>query len=40
MLLNYMALTGQAGQFSTVFKTQGLGSTSAQAALTAFGSIV
>ena len=40
MLLNYMALTGQAGQFSTVFKTQGLGSTSAQAALTAFNAIV
>jgi hypothetical protein len=40
MLLNYMALIGQAGQFSTVFKQQGLGSATAQAALTAFGSIV
>ena len=40
MLLNYMGLTGQAGQFSTVFKMQGLGSASAQAALTAFNSIV
>jgi len=40
MLLNYMGLTGQAGQFSTVFKMQGLGSASAQAALTAFNAIV
>ena len=40
MLLNYMALTGQAGQFSSIFPMQGLGSASAQAALTAFNSIV
>jgi hypothetical protein len=39
MLLNYMALNGQASQFSTIFPQQGLGSTSAQAALTAFNSI-
>ena len=31
MLLNYMALIGQAGQFSSVFKMQGLGSATAQA---------
>jgi hypothetical protein len=40
MLLNYMALLGQAGQFTATFPQQGLGSTSAQAALTAFGPIV
>jgi hypothetical protein len=40
MLLNYMALMGQAGNFSTVFKQQGLGSPTQQAALTAFGQIV
>ena len=39
MLLNYMALNGQASQFSTIFPQQGLGSASAQAALTAFNSI-
>jgi hypothetical protein len=40
MLLNYLGLTGQAGQFSTFFPTQGLGSTSAQAAMTAFAPII
>ncbi len=40
MLLNYMALLGQAGNFSTVFPKQGLGSPTQQAALTAFGQIV
>jgi hypothetical protein len=40
MLLNYMSMIGQAAQFSTVFKGQGLGSASQQAALTAFGPVV
>jgi hypothetical protein len=40
MILNYLGLAGQAGQFSTLFPMQGLGSTSAQAALTAFAPIV
>lgn len=40
MLLNYMALLGQAGQFSTVFKQQGLGSLTQQQAMTAFAPIV
>ena len=40
MLLNYMALMGQAGQFSATFPQQGLGSTATQAALTAFGPII
>ena len=40
MILNYIGLTGQAGQFSSVFPMQGLGAASAQAALTAFGAIV
>ncbi|MDB6007832.1 MAG: ral secretion pathway protein GspF [Gammaproteobacteria bacterium] len=40
MILNYLGLTGQAGQFSSFFPMQGLGSASAQAALTAFGPIV
>jgi hypothetical protein len=40
MLLNYMALIGQAGQFSSVFPMQGLGTASAQAGLTAFASII
>jgi hypothetical protein len=40
MLLNYMALLGQAGQFSATFPQQGLGSATTQAALTAFGPIV
>jgi hypothetical protein len=38
MLLNYMALMGQAGQFSTTFKMQGLGAN--LSSLTAFGPIV
>jgi hypothetical protein len=40
MILNYLGLTGQAGQFSSLFPMQGLGSASAQAALTAFSAIV
>jgi hypothetical protein len=40
MILNYLGLTGKAGQFSTLFPMQGLGSASAQAALTAFAPIV
>jgi hypothetical protein len=40
MILNYMSMIGQAGQFSSVFKQQGLGSSTQQAALTAFGPIV
>lgn len=40
MILNYLGLTGQAGQFSSLFPMQGLGSPTAQAALTAFGPIV
>jgi hypothetical protein len=40
MILNYLGLTGQAGQFSSLFPMQGLGSVTAQAALTAFGPIV
>jgi hypothetical protein len=39
MLLNYMALNGQAGQFSTIFPQQGLGSATTQAGLIAFNSI-
>ena len=37
VILNYLALQGQAGSFSQLFPMQGLGSTSSQAALTAFG---
>jgi hypothetical protein len=40
MILNYMAMIGQGAQFSTVFKQQGLGSLTQQAALTAFGPVV
>ena len=40
MILNYLGLTGQAGQFSSLFPQQGLGSASAQAAMTAFAPIV
>lgn len=40
MLLNYLGLIGKAGMFSQYFPTQGLGSTSAQAAMTAFAPIV
>ena len=40
MILNYLGLTGQAGQFSSLFPMQGLGSAGAQAALTAFSAIV
>ena len=40
MILNYLGLTGQAGQFSSLFPMQGLGSASAQAAMTAFSAIV
>lgn len=40
VVLNYMALQGVAGQFSTLFPQQGLGSPSDQAALIAFPAIV
>jgi hypothetical protein len=41
MILNYMSMAGKpAGQFSSVFPMQGLGSAATQAALTAFGPIV
>jgi hypothetical protein len=40
MILNYLGLTGQAAQFSSLFPMQGLGSVAAQTALTAFGPIV
>ena len=40
LVLNYMALQGMEGQFSTLFPAQGLGSPSDQAALIAFPSIV
>ena len=40
MILNYLGLLGQASQFSALFPQQGLGSATAQAAMTAFASIV
>ncbi|MGH8211102.1 MAG: hypothetical protein ACREU6_16200 [Steroidobacteraceae bacterium] len=40
MILNYLGLMGQAGQFSTLFPQQGLGAASSQAAMTAFAPIV
>ncbi|HEY3785175.1 MAG TPA: hypothetical protein VGL55_07845 [Steroidobacteraceae bacterium] len=40
VILNYLGLQGKEGMFNTFFPTQGLGSTSAQAALTAFQPIV
>ena len=40
LVLNYMALQGVEGNFSTLFPQQGLGSPSDQAALIAFGKIV
>jgi hypothetical protein len=40
MLLNYMSLIGQGGNFSAVFPGQGLGSSTAQAGMMAFGSIL
>jgi hypothetical protein len=40
MILNYLGLIGKAGSFSSLFPQQGLGSTSAQAAMTAFAPIV
>jgi len=39
MVLNYLALHGKAGMFNQLFPMQGLGSSTAQQALTAFGSI-
>jgi len=39
VILNYMGLTGTDGQFTTVFPTQGLGSASALAGMTAFAKI-
>ena len=40
VILNYLALHGQQGQFTTLFPTQGLGGTAQRDALTAFGQIV
>ena len=40
MILNYLGLLGQASQFSALFPQQGLGSATAQAAMTAFAPIV
>jgi hypothetical protein len=40
LVLNYMALQGVEGQFGSLFPQQGLGSSSDQAGLIAFGSIV
>jgi hypothetical protein len=40
VVLNYMALHGQQGQFGTLFPTQGLGSAAGQDAVTAFEPIV
>ncbi len=40
MILNYMSMIGQAGQFGTALPGQGLGSTTQQAALTAFGQVI
>ena len=41
VILNYMALHGTQGQFSTLFPNQGLGNATAQeAAITAFAPIV
>jgi hypothetical protein len=40
MILNYLGLLGQAGQFSTLFPQQGLGSAGQQQAMTAFAPIV
>jgi hypothetical protein len=40
MILNYMAMIGKAGQFSSLFPQQGLGSLAQQQAMTAFGQIV
>ncbi|HET9388438.1 MAG TPA: hypothetical protein VFO44_02205 [Steroidobacteraceae bacterium] len=40
VVLNYLGLQGKDGMFSSLFPTQGLGSASAQAALTAFQPII
>jgi hypothetical protein len=40
MLLNYLGLLGKASQFSSLFPMQGLGSVTAQQAMTAFAPIV
>ena len=40
VILNYMALHGEEGQFATTFARQGLGSPSQRDALTAFAPIV
>ena len=40
VILNYMALHGQQGQFTNLFPAQGLGGNSQRDALTAFGQIV
>ncbi len=40
VILNYLALHGQQGQFTNLFPTQGLGGSTQRDALTAFGQIV
>ncbi len=40
MILNYMALHGEQGQFGSLFPGHGLGSTSLQDSLIAFNPIV
>ena len=40
VILNYMALHGEQGQFATLFPNHGLGSTSLRDSLTAFGQII
>jgi hypothetical protein len=40
VVLNYMALHGDQGQFSALFPNQGLGNAAAQDAVTAFEPIV
>jgi hypothetical protein len=40
VVLNYMALHGEAGQFQTVFPSQGLGGTALRDSLVAFAPIV
>jgi hypothetical protein len=40
VILNYMALHGTQGQFSTLFPNQGLGNATTQDAITAFAPIV
>ena len=39
VVLNYMALHGEQGQFATLFPTQGLGNPTSRDSLVAFGKI-